>query len=156
MMKEPHQFLMIHAGDKYLSSSENLNQEKFIELLKTDQNFVSSMPEWDDECQNVAKELFALLDTNEDRVLNQQDLEFYVKPEEKIPRLGQMIANKNKEFNEIGFDMKIRKAGAIDFTLPQENIESIIQGATSQDYEKIWKNQNENASESENKVKDEL
>ena len=62
-----------------------------------------------------------MLDTNEDRILNQDDLEFYVKPEEKIPRLSQTIANKNKEFNEIGFDMKIRKAGAIDFTLPQEN-----------------------------------
>ena len=45
---------MIHAGDKYLSS-ENLNQEKFIEMIKTDLNFVSSMPEWDDECQDVAK-----------------------------------------------------------------------------------------------------
>ena len=158
-LNEPHQFHMIHAGDKYLSSSEkSLNQAKFIELLKTDLNFVSSMPEWDNECQDVAKELFTLLDTNEDGVLNQDDLEFYVKPEEKIPRLSQTIANKNKEFNEIGFDMKIRKAGAIDFTLPQENIESIIQAATSQDYEHFWKNQKEeeNTKETENQVKDEL
>ena len=53
--------------------------------------------------------------------------------------------------------MKIRKAGAIDFTLPQENIESIIQAATSQDYENFWKNKKEDTTrESEHKAKDEL
>ena len=80
------------------------------------------------------------LDTNQDTILNQKDFILYIK-QESVQRLGQMIANKLKEFSEIAFDMKIRKAGAMDFTMSIETIESLIQAATSKDYQKWLKNQ---------------
>ena len=84
--------------------------------------------------------MISTLDTNQDKILNQKDFTLYIK-QESVPRLGQMIANKLKEFSEIAFDMKIRKAGAMDFTMPIETIESLIQAATSKDYQKWLKNQ---------------
>ena len=48
---------MIHAGDKYLSSSnEKFDEEKFVKTLKFDHLFVpSTLPEWDAECEKMAK-----------------------------------------------------------------------------------------------------
>ena len=61
-LKLPHQYLMIHAGDKYLSPDENLNQLQFIEKIRKDHNFGTQLlPEWDTDSETTAIELFELL-----------------------------------------------------------------------------------------------
>ena len=136
-LEPPHQFLMIHAGDKYLAPNENLNKNQFIDKLKDDHDIVTvQLPKWDDECEAAAIDLFRLLDSNEDDIINSLDLELYLNPN-KVQRLGKMIANKWKEFNEISFDMKVRIAGPADWSMPLEAIEGLIQQSTSRDYE-LW------------------
>ena len=41
------------------------------------------------------------------------------------------------DFREITFDMRIRVAGAMDFTLPEEDVESMIVSLTKRDLE-MW------------------
>ena len=152
-LEHPHQFLMIHAGDKYLTPNENLNINKFIEKLKDDHDIVTvQLPKWDDECEAAAVDLFRLLDSNEDDIINSLDLELYLNPN-KVQRLGKMIANKWNEFNEISFDMKVRIAGPADWSMPLEAVEGLIQQSTSRDYE-LWLQQQIN--QTDKVQKDEL
>ena len=152
-LEPPHQFLMIHAGDKYLAPNENLNIDQFIDKLKDDHDIVTvQLPKWDDECEAAAIDLFRLLDSNEDDTINSLDLELYLNPN-KVQRLGKMIANKWKEFNEISFDMKVRIAGPADWSMPLEAIEGLIQQSTSKDYE-LWLQRQSN--QTDRAQKDEL
>ena len=101
----------------------------FVEKLKTDQVMVNpTLPEWDSECSSIAEELFDILDTNNDKTLDQLDLGKFIEK-----RKSKLIANKVKDLDEIAFDMKIRVAGAIDFTLPREDVESMIMALTRRD-----------------------
>ena len=45
--------------------------------------------------------------------------------------------NLSLDFREITFDMRIRVAGAMDFTLPEEDVESMIVSLTKRDLE-MW------------------
>ena len=87
-----------------------------------------TLPEWDSECSFIAEELFDILDTNNDKTLDQLDLGKFIEK-----RKSKLIANKVKDLDEIAFDMKIRFAGAIDFTLPREDVESMIMALTRRD-----------------------
>lgn len=139
MEAKPHDFHMIHAGDKYLSSSK-LSQEDFIELLKKDVFLVNpSLPSWDEECQEMAEELFAKMDTNHDIVLDTQDLVAYVASSDIMSRF---ISGKAKDFDDITFDMKIRLAGEMDFTLPEQEVEAMIVALTKRDLQ-LWHDSNE-------------
>ena len=40
--------------------------------------------EWDDDCTEMGQELFGILDTNQDEILNQKDIERFVENSEKI------------------------------------------------------------------------
>ncbi len=134
-LEEKHQFYFVYAGDKYLSSS--FDQGSFVQELKGDKILVNpSLPEWDDECEQMSHELFEILDTNQDNLLDSQDLKKYLA---NAARLAILTENKAKDFNEIAFDMKLRKAGYLDFTLPKEEVEAMIVGLTQRDLE-TWQN----------------
>ena len=105
------------------------NLDEFIEELKMDPTMTNpTLPEWDSECSDIAGELFDILDTNDDKVLNQKDLNPLL-----TKRNSKLIANKVKDLDETAFDMKIRVAGPIDFTLPSEDVESMIMALTRRD-----------------------
>ena len=115
------------------------NLVEFIEELKMDPTMINpTLPEWDSECSDIAGELFDILDKNDDKVLSQKDL---------IPLLtkrnSKLIANKVKDLDETAFDMKIRVAGPIDFTLPSEDVESMIMALTRRDLG-LWQQKQDN------------
>ena len=58
-----------------------------------------------------------------------------------------------KDLDETAFDMKIRVAGPIDFTLPSEDVESMIMALTRRDLG-IW--QQKQANDENVNQKDEL
>ena len=116
------------------------NLDEFIEELKLDPTMINpTLPEWDSECSDIAGELFDILDTNDDKVLNQKDLN----PILLTKRNSKLIANKVKDLDETAFDMKIRVAGPIDFTLPSEDVESMIMALTRRDLG-IWQQKQDN------------
>ena len=115
------------------------NLDEFIEELKLDPTMINpTLPEWDSECSDIAGELFDILDTNDDKVLNQKDLNPLL-----TKRNSKLIANKVKDLDETAFDMKIRVAGPIDFTLPSEDVESMIMALTRRDLG-IWQQKQDN------------
>lgn len=57
-----------------LREGEALDLDAFVELLRKDPGMVADLPEWDDECQGVAEELFAILDRNQDQKLSSEDV----------------------------------------------------------------------------------
>ena len=115
------------------------NLDEFIEELKMDPTMINpTLPEWDSECSDIAGELFDILDTNDDKVLNQKDLNPLL-----TKRNSKLIANKVKDLDETAFDMKIRVAGPIDFTLPSEDVESMIMALTRRDLG-IWQQKQDN------------
>ena len=120
-------------GDLKLLTLIGYNLDEFIEELKIDPTMTNpTLPEWDSECSDIAGELFDILDTNDDKVLNQKDLNPIL-----TKRNSKLIANKVKDLDETAFDMKIRVAGPIDFTLPSEDVESMIMALTRRDLG-IW------------------
>lgn len=146
--------LLIHAGDKYLSSSQDLDLTAFVSLLKMDMKMVTpKLPAWDEECQDMGEELFDILDTNGDKKLNDKDIKA-ARSILETRRLSQLVKNKKNDFDEIGFDMQIKVAGAIDFTLPRLEIESMILSSQDRDQE-IWE-QAKQGLESSATLKDEL
>lgn len=102
----------------------------------------------------MGQELFEILDANQDKILNSNDREYFVANAEKNRVL---IDNKvsgicfcllhfdvrtqdffrSSDYREITFDMRIRVAGAMDFTLPEEDVESMIVSLTKRDLE-MW------------------
>ena len=125
------------------------NSNEFIEKMKTDNVMVNpTLPEWDQECTDIAEEIFGVLDSNNDGILNKDDLKQYM-----TKKNSKMIANKVKDLDEVSFDMKIRVAGPIDFTLPSEDVESMIMALTRRDLG-LW--QQKQSDEKDTKLKDEL
>ena len=69
------------------------NLDEFIEELKKDPTMINpTLPEWDSECSDIAGELFEILDTNDDNVLNQKDSNPLL-----TKRNSKLIANKVKD-----------------------------------------------------------
>lgn len=56
------------------SENEPLDMDKFLSYAKKDSILAKDMTEWTDECDNVAREMFHLLDRNEDGRLDSKDL----------------------------------------------------------------------------------
>jgi len=49
--------------------------DQFLNKAKSDEILVPNLPEWNDECTLIARELFENLDRNKDARLNRKDLE---------------------------------------------------------------------------------
>ena len=136
----PMQWSILPEEDLKLLTLIGYNLDEFIEELKLDPTMINpTLPEWDSECSDIAGELFDILDTNDDKVLNQKDLN----PILLTKRNSKLIANKVKDLDETAFDMKIRVAGPIDFTLPSEDVESMIMALTRRDLG-IWQQKQDN------------
>ena len=58
-----------------------------------------TLPEWDSECSDIAGELFEILDTNDDNVLNQKDSNPLL-----TKRNSKLIANKVKDLGGFQLD----------------------------------------------------
>ena len=53
--------------------------------------------EWDEECTETGKELFGILDANQDEILNQKDVERFVENSEKISvQIDNKVQGKNE------------------------------------------------------------
>ena len=53
--------------------------------------------EWDDDCTEMGQELFGILDTNQDEILNQKDIERFVENSEKISvQIDNKVQGKNE------------------------------------------------------------
>ena len=71
-----------------------INFDVFTNQLKIDYAMINpTLPEWDSECNTIARELFDILDKNQDRILDKMDL---YSDQFMTLRTSKIIANKVK------------------------------------------------------------
>ena len=137
-MTHNNNYYLIHLADKYLSPNQPITKDAFIDTLKNDHILVNpTLPKWDSECQDMAEELFEILDVSKDDILDKEDLEALSNAKDRV---NTQLWNKMRDYDEISFDMKVRLSGSMDFSLPRSEVEDIILALTRTDLD-LWKQQ---------------
>jgi hypothetical protein len=97
-----------------LDQSSKLD-DAFSKKMQMDPSLTPNLPKWNSECDEVAADIFALLDTNGDGTLDAGDLEqggLVATNPNAVANLAAALQDRHQDFAEIIFDMRTDLAAA--------------------------------------------
>ncbi|GFR22736.1 EF-hand domain-containing protein [Trichonephila clavata] len=99
-----------HFIKEYYLSQNSMDFHHFMTVLLTDDQF-AGLPEWDEESQDVAREMFNQMDYNNDGVLSKEDFSEITK--EDLQLVAGRIEDRLADFEDIREDAKAERRGSL-------------------------------------------
>ncbi|XP_055954765.1 uncharacterized protein LOC126809859 isoform X2 [Patella vulgata] len=130
------QEIILHYLTSYLTESKNFTHKQFENAIKKDKKLMEDMVEWNDEYEEITKEVFDILDVNKDSIFSLDDLDSL--NSRILEDIGGLLEDRIQDYEDLMKDQQDEIKQVEELTAPKDKKSDVDAEKAVQDYLKDY------------------